>query len=56
MGLQGSQSPLPGYYLDEFAWEDAQQIEGISASRYLQSSSDSVTLSDLAQISLLHLL
>lgn len=24
-------SPLPGYYLDEFAWEDAQQIEGISA-------------------------
>ncbi|HEK2940308.1 TPA: type VI secretion system baseplate subunit TssG [Proteus mirabilis] len=31
LGLQGSQSPLPGYYLDEFAWEDAQQIEGISA-------------------------
>lgn len=30
LGLQGSQSPLPGYYLDEFAWEDAQQIPGIS--------------------------
>lgn len=26
LGLQGSQSPLPGYYLDLFAWEDAQQI------------------------------
>lgn len=25
LGLHGSQSPLPGYYLDLFAWEDAQQ-------------------------------
>lgn len=25
MGLHGSQSPLPGYYLDNLAWEEAQQ-------------------------------
>ncbi|MBW7982473.1 type VI secretion system baseplate subunit TssG [Enterobacillus tribolii] len=25
MGLHGSQSPLPGYYLDSLAWEEAQQ-------------------------------
>lgn len=25
LGLHGSQSPLPGYYLDELAWEYAQQ-------------------------------
>ncbi|VTR16337.1 Uncharacterized protein conserved in bacteria [Serratia fonticola] len=24
LGLHGSQSPLPGYYLDSLAWEDAQ--------------------------------
>ncbi|MDC9582140.1 type VI secretion system baseplate subunit TssG [Xenorhabdus sp. PR6a] len=24
MGLHGSQSPMPGYYLDSLAWEDAQ--------------------------------
>ncbi|KNC89999.1 type VI secretion system baseplate subunit TssG [Trabulsiella odontotermitis] len=25
LGLHGSQSPLPGYYLDNLAWEEAQQ-------------------------------
>jgi len=25
LGLHGSQSPLPGYYLDSLAWEEAQQ-------------------------------
>ena len=25
LGLHGSQSPLPGYYLDDLAWEEAQQ-------------------------------
>lgn len=25
IGLHGSQSPLPGYYLDKLAWEEAQQ-------------------------------
>jgi type VI secretion system protein ImpH len=27
LGLHGSQSPLPGYYLDELAWEQLHQIE-----------------------------
>lgn len=30
LGLHGSQSPLPGYYLDDFAWEDTQQILGVT--------------------------
>lgn len=30
LGLHGSQSPLPGYYLDHFAWEDAQQANQLT--------------------------
>lgn len=30
LGLHGSQSPLPGYYLDTLAWEDAQQAQKIT--------------------------
>lgn len=30
LGLHGSQSPLPGYYLDNLAWEDAQQTESVT--------------------------
>ena len=30
LGLHGSQSPLPGYYLDQFAWEDAQQMHQLT--------------------------
>ncbi len=29
MGLHGSQSPMPSYYLDTLAWEDAQNEEGL---------------------------
>lgn len=29
LGLHGSQSPLPGYYLDPIAWEDAQHQQGL---------------------------
>lgn len=29
-GLHGSQSPLPGYYLDQIAWESAQGESGIA--------------------------
>lgn len=31
LGLSGSQSPLPGYYLNQMAWEEAQNEEGIKA-------------------------
>lgn len=30
LGLHGSQSPLPGYYLDSLAWEEAQQTESVT--------------------------
>lgn len=30
MGLHGSPSPLPGYYLDNLAWEEAQQEERLT--------------------------
>ena len=30
LGLHGSQSPLPSYYLDDFAWEDAQQQPSVT--------------------------
>lgn len=30
LGLQGSQSPLPSFYLDEFAWKYAQDEPGIN--------------------------
>lgn len=30
LGLHGSQSPLPSYYLDDLAWEDAQQQPNVT--------------------------
>lgn len=30
LGLHGSQSPMPGYYLDALAWEDAQQEDRLT--------------------------
>lgn len=30
LGLHGSQSPLPSYYLDDLAWEDAQQLPNVT--------------------------
>ncbi|NDJ57419.1 type VI secretion system baseplate subunit TssG [Enterobacteriaceae bacterium 4M9] len=30
LGLHGSQSPLPGYYLDSLAWEQAQNNNGLT--------------------------